>query len=893
MGSRITTFIFLFLIPLLATAQTITTDTKDYQTARQRLYVGTDTSRYVTNIPTAINSSSTKRDLATGKAVWDALSSFITTITTDATLSGAGTSGSPLKIAPQGATTGQVLKYNGTTWLPGADLGTTYTGGTGISVAGTVISNTAPDQVVTIAGATGTYPNFTVTPGITGSGTTNFVPKWATSGTLGNSAVIAYTDSTSITNPLMVRRINMNGDPRPYGIPLDLYFKFRNNYYQNPFLVENAAGAVLLRVRPDGPITIGSTSDGTFSSISLVSGTSTAVFSQGTMNFTGGNVAFTNSSGIMSFAVNANITNANLGSHQRFGNSYGIAHTAGDYTQTKFIGNFVPLSGNGNIKYLELTPGINQQGGANGTVIGLDYNPSVTNINGAHYGLLVRKGYTGLGTATPLSTLHIQGTGATSSTYTLIATNNSAATATASIATTDAGNTGFGTNAPQKRGHFVGNIRVTDLDTDAAAPATTGTTRMVITDANGDLSFANIPATGITGTAAANAVPYWNSGATALTTGGMTKDATNLNLESGLGLKLLSTAAANMILNATATEGTIQTYGSVPLKLNPLGNGIYLGGITGGTGKAVSISAGGLLGSIDVGSGTVTTASVATANGFSGTVATATTTPAITISTTVTGILKGNGTSISAATPGTDYVTPTMSANQTITTGNFAFMLDASTASSVISNPFTIRGKADGTNSTQAITFQNAAGTAQSTINITNVGTYFSAVSGKNLILGVGTTGYLFKESGSLQFQNLTVSPSASGNRGGLSYNSTVDRLVYSDGANNYSLATLSDLTNTLSTFASDATPSGAATGNIVDAFSAPRTVTLGSNMIEGRIYTVKGRRNSTNTITVNSESGYTLEIDKDPSIGPTTFNMVAGETITAQRFGTVILIKR
>ena len=56
------------------------------------------------------------------------------------------------------------------------------------------------------------------------------------------------------------------------------------------------------------------------------------------------------------------------------------------------------------------------------------------------------------------------------------------------------------------------------------------------------------------------------------------------------------------------------------------------------------------------GSGTVTTVSVTSANGFAGTVATATSTPAITLSTTVTGILKGNGTAISAATAGTDYV---------------------------------------------------------------------------------------------------------------------------------------------------------------------------------------------------------------------------------------------
>jgi hypothetical protein len=46
------------------------------------------------------------------------------------------------------------------------------------------------------------------------------------------------------------------------------------------------------------------------------------------------------------------------------------------------------------------------------------------------------------------------------------------------------------------------------------------------------------------------------------------------------------------------------------------------------------------------------------ANGFAGTVATATTTPAITVSTSITGVLKGNGTAISAATSGTDYLAP-------------------------------------------------------------------------------------------------------------------------------------------------------------------------------------------------------------------------------------------
>jgi hypothetical protein len=54
-----------------------------------------------------------------------------------------------------------------------------------------------------------------------------------------------------------------------------------------------------------------------------------------------------------------------------------------------------------------------------------------------------------------------------------------------------------------------------------------------------------------------------------------------------------------------------------------------------------------------VGSGTVTSVSVVTDNGFAGTVADPTTTPAITLSTTETGILQGNGTAISPITVGT------------------------------------------------------------------------------------------------------------------------------------------------------------------------------------------------------------------------------------------------
>jgi len=65
-----------------------------------------------------------------------------------------------------------------------------------------------------------------------------------------------------------------------------------------------------------------------------------------------------------------------------------------------------------------------------------------------------------------------------------------------------------------------------------------------------------------------------------------------------------------------------------------------------------------LLGVGSGGTGTVTSVSVTSANGFAGTVLNETTTPAITISTNINGVLKGNGTAISAAVSGTDYQAP-------------------------------------------------------------------------------------------------------------------------------------------------------------------------------------------------------------------------------------------
>jgi len=91
------------------------------------------------------------------------------------------------------------------------------------------------------------------------------------------------------------------------------------------------------------------------------------------------------------------------------------------------------------------------------------------------------------------------------------------------------------------------------------------------------------------------------------------------------------------------------------------GSSILYGNSAGGfnnvtIGSGVSF-AGGTLSASGSG-GTVTAVSVASSNGFAGT-SSGGTNPSLTLTTTVTGVLKGNGTAISAAAAGTDYAPPT------------------------------------------------------------------------------------------------------------------------------------------------------------------------------------------------------------------------------------------
>ena len=98
---------------------------------------------------------------------------------------------------------------------------------------------------------------------------------------------------------------------------------------------------------------------------------------------------------------------------------------------------------------------------------------------------------------------------------------------------------------------------------------------------------------------------------------------------------------------------------------NSIGNTLTKSTLTAGSGISVTNAGGSITiaNTSPSSGGTVTSTSVTSTNGFSGTVNNPTTTPAISIGTTVTGILKGNGLAISTATAGTDYLAPNTTMN--------------------------------------------------------------------------------------------------------------------------------------------------------------------------------------------------------------------------------------
>lgn len=284
----------------------------------------------------------------------------------------------------------------------------------------------------------------------------------------------------------------------------------------------------------------------------------------------------------------------------------------------------------------------------------------------------------------------------------------------------------------------------------------------------------------------------------------------------GVGTKYVyvTAIAADYLPNQTSNSGKIlSTDGTNPSWIpNTVGTVTSVTGTapvvsSGGTTPAISMAAAtsavnGYLTSTDwttfnsKGSGTVTAVSVTSANGFSGT-SSGGATPALTISTSVTGVLKGNGTTVSAATSGTDYSAGTSSLatgilKSTTTSGALSIAVAADfptlnqnttgTASNITA--YTVNQNVGTANTVQHsdITTARAASLTTGYVYYGNTGTKYAGFDGTNFVTSMPMSFNILGSSASCTGNAATVTTVTATNLAGAVAPSTTGNVLTSNG---------------------------------------------------------------------------------------------------------------
>jgi trimeric autotransporter adhesin len=142
-------------------------------------------------------------------------------VQTNGSLLGNGTNSNPLQIAPQGANTGQVLKWNGTQWIPQDDISATGTNGgtvtninTGNGLTGGPISTSGTIGLANTGVAPGAYGSASEIPVLTIDATGRITQIWTavpspgTVGIVGGNGIGVQQNGLSFT-------ITNTGDTNP------------------------------------------------------------------------------------------------------------------------------------------------------------------------------------------------------------------------------------------------------------------------------------------------------------------------------------------------------------------------------------------------------------------------------------------------------------------------------------------------------------------------------------------------------------------------------------------------------------------------------------------------------------------------------------------------------